>query len=415
MELRMRQEYRKAIYERYRAAGREERGLILDDYCRTTKQNRKYAITLLNLPRDQQKPRRRGSRRPHYGEATLRIAEAVWRSAGYPWSQRLTMILQDWMPWIRRRYRPGEDVEAQLLSISARQLDRRLGPLKKRLKRRLYGRTKPGTLLKHHIPIRAAHWNVRKPGWLEVDLVSHSGNCASGEFVYSLNVTDIQTGWVETRAVMGKGEVGVVAALEEMERTLPFALKGIDSDNGSEFINAHLYRHCKRRGIEFTRGRAYKKQDNAHVEQKNWTHVRRLMGYERYDTKEVVKAMNEVYRGELGLMMNLFQPSVKLKAKLRVGSRLRRKYDMPQTPLERLKACGGALPERLAALEKLKAEADPFVLSTAIDQRLAAIHRMANQKTFPSSPHWTKRMGRHRQEPRLDIRRPDDTRLGLDS
>jgi hypothetical protein len=268
-----------------------------------------------------------------------------------------------------------EQVEQQVLRITSRQIDRRLRKKKQTLKRRLYGRTKPGTLLKHHIPLKTDCWDVTEPGFSEIDLVSHSGDNACGEFVYSLNLTDIHTGWVETRAVMGRGEAGVVDALDDIRRCLPFPLRGIDSDNGSEFINYHLYDYCRKRHIQFTRGRPYKKDDNAHIEQKNWTHVRRVFGWDRYDTREVLKAMNDLYTHELRLMMNLYQPSVKLRAKERVGSRLRRRYDAPQTPLDRLIA--GRDPKGLSpAIQKLLAlreKTDPFTLSVTIETKLARI------------------------------------------
>ena len=166
---------------------------------------------------------------------------------------------------------------------------------------RRYGRTKPGTLLKHHIPLKTDHWDVTVPGFTELDLVAHCGDRADGEFAHSLNVTDIHTTWGETRAVLGRGEARVQTALEEIRQALPFRLQGIDSDNGSEFINDHLYRYCQTQGIQFTRGRPYKKDDNAHIEQKNWTHVRKLVGYLRYDTPLAVGALNALYRHELRL------------------------------------------------------------------------------------------------------------------
>jgi hypothetical protein len=159
-----------------------------------------------------------------------------------------------------------------------------LRPHKSKLRRRLYGRTKPGTLLKHHIPLKTDHWDVQVPGFTEIDLVSHSGDSGAGDFCYSLNVTDIHTGWTETRAVLGRGQGGICEALEEIRQALPFPLRGIDSDNGSEFINEHLLRYCRLLDIQFTRGRPYKKDDNAHIEQKNWTHVRRILGYVRCDS-----------------------------------------------------------------------------------------------------------------------------------
>ena len=179
-------------------------------------------------------------------------------------------------------------------------------------------------------------WDVTTPGFTEVDLVSHSGNSAQGDFIHSLNTTDIHSTWVESRAVMGKGQTGVLLAMQEIEKALPFKLVGIDSDNGSEFINYHLKAFCDHKGVQFTRGRPYKKDDNAHIEQKNWTHVRKIFGYLRYDSQQALGAMNDLYRHELRLFQNLFLPSVKLLRKVRVGSKLKRLYDKPQTPLERV-------------------------------------------------------------------------------
>jgi transposase InsO family protein len=265
-----------------------------------------------------------------------------------------------------------------VLKISARQIDRRPKDRKRRLKKRLYGRTKPGTLLRHQVPVKAGPWEVSEPGYVEVDLVSHSGSCGRGEFAYSLNLTDVYLGWCESRAVLGRGEEGVVAALEEIRRALPFPLRGIDSDNGSEFINYHLVRYCGEHGIQFTRGRPYKKDDNAHVEQKNWTHVRRLLGWERYETPQAVAAMNELYRGELRLMMNLFQPSVKLIERRRVGPRLTRRYDRARTPLDRLVEhyAGRAVPEPVRALVALRGRMDPFALAAIIERKLELIERL---------------------------------------
>jgi hypothetical protein len=174
--------------------------------------------------------------------------------------------------------------------------------------------------LKHKIPIRTDNWDVKHPGWTEIDTVSHSGNSAEGLFAYTVNQTDILTQWVESRAVLGKGEQGVVKALDEMKDALPFVLKGLDSDNGSEFINWHLVRYCKKHNIQMSRGRPYKKNDNAHIEQKNWTHVRKLLGWDRFDTVEPVAALNDLYRNELRLFENLFLPSMKLLKKERIGS-----------------------------------------------------------------------------------------------
>src|SRR5262245_11973019 len=335
MSRRARWEVLTAVSPRYRGAARVDRGKILDEFCETTGYQRKYALRLLNgPPPGAERPRRR--RRPAtYSTAVMQALTVIWEAAGYPWSVRLKGLIPLGLPWARRRLRLTATVCQQLRRISARQIDRRLGPTKRQLQTRRYGRTKPGTLLKHHIPLKTDHWDVTVPGFTELDLVAHAGDRAEGEFAHSLNVTDIHTTWGETRAVLGRGEQRVQTALEEIRQALPFRLQGIDSDNGSEFINDHLYRYCQAQGIQFTRGRPYKKDDNAHIEQKNWTHVRKLVGYLRYDTPLAVGALNALYRHELRLFQNLFLPSVKLLGKERVGARLRRRYDAPRTPLER--------------------------------------------------------------------------------
>ena len=260
----------------------------------------------------------------------------------------------------------------------------RLKAKRRLLKKRLYGRTKPGTLLKHHIPIKTDSWDVKTPGFTETDLVSHCGNSEKGEFIHSLNVTDIHTTWVESRAVMGKGQAGVLEAMKEIEGALPFKLLGIDSDNGSEFINYHLKAFCDQKNIQFTRGRPYKKDDNAHIEQKNWTHVRKIFGYLRYDSFVVQQAINDLYRNELRTLQNLFLPSMKLVSKARVGSKLKRRYDKPQTPFERVAACPGADPLKIAALQKLRDATDPFALAKTIDQKLQRIYQLANHRVSPN-------------------------------
>jgi len=376
-------EYLKAIHPRYREAARAEKGRILDEFCQVTGYHRKSALRLLNGPPPGRRPPPRRHRGPRYGPRVIQVLAAIWRAAGYPWSVRLQALLPLWLPWARTRFRLTPPLEQQLLALSPRQMDRRLQPYKRQLKKRLYGRTKPGTLLKHHIPLRTDRWDVTVPGFTEIDLVAHSGDSGAGEFVHSLNQTDIHTTWVETRAVLGRGQAGVQQALAEMRRALPFALRGIDSDNGSEFINTHLYRYCQVEGIQFTRGRPYKKDDNAHVEQKNWTHVRKLLGYVRYESPEAREAMNDLYRHELRLFQNLFLPSVKLVQKVRVGSRVRRVYDQPQTPLERVLACPEADPMKAAHLKALRDRLDPFALAEVIDQKLTCLYALACHRRMP--------------------------------
>lgn len=380
-------EYFRAVYERYHKAGREAKHLMLNEFCLNTGYHRKYAIRLLNgPPPGRQTERRARGRRPIYGPQVLSLLAAIWEAAGYPWSVRLKALLPNWMPWIRQRYRLSPPLEKQLLRISARQIDRRLKAKKSERKRRIYGRTKPGSLLKHHIPVKTDSWDVHVPGFSEIDLVAHSGNSAEGEFAHSLNLTDIHSGWTESRALLGKSQVAVQRALDEIEGVLPFRLLGLDSDNGSEFINWHLKRWCEEKKIQLTRGRPYKKDDNAHVEQKNWTHVRKLLGWERYDSPAAVEAVNDLYRHELRLWLNLCLPSVKLVKKVRVGSKVRRVYDAAQTPLERVLASAQAHPTRMAELKKQRQSLDPFQLGKVIDQKLQRIYELANRRLSPKAP-----------------------------
>jgi hypothetical protein len=391
MELKFKMAYLKSICERYHQVSKRLKGKILDEFCKVCGYDRKYAIQKLNGPNFEDKAylrqkRKSLRRRPVlYGPEVINLLSKVWEAAGYPCSTRLESIIPLWLPWIEKHFQPSNELKMKLLKISSRQMDRRLRSRKLGIKKRIYGCTKPGTLLKHHIPIKTDHWDVDTPGFTEVDTVSHSGNNADGAFAYSVNQTDILTGWVETRAVLGKAEKGVNQALEEMEIDFPFKILGIDSDNGSEFINYSLWIRCEQQKIQFTRGRPYKKDDNAHIEQKNWTHVRKLMGWNRYDSREAVDLMNDLYKNELRLFMNLFMPSAKLLKKERVGSRLIRCYDEPKTPLDRVIASKKGDPANVARLKALRIIVDPFELSRIIDRNMKRIFEKANYRQSPKS------------------------------
>ncbi|MGH8647804.1 MAG: hypothetical protein ACREUP_00650 [Burkholderiales bacterium] len=387
MEPKAEREYLARMWERYVIAQRREKSRLLDEAVAVTGRHRKGLIRRWRV--GSRPPRRRRAGRPtRYGPAVGRALLAIWTAAGYPWSQRLKALLPTWVPWARRRLGLTPATEAGLVRISARQIDRVLAPHKRTIRRRQYGRTKPGTLLKHHIPLRTDRWRVTAPGFTEIDLVAHSGDRAEGEFAYTFNLTDIHTTWVESGALLGKSQVRVQETLEQLRAALPFPLHGIDSDNGSEFINAHLYRYCRHRQIQFTRGRPYKKDDNAHIEQKNWTHVRKLMGYVRYDSEAAVAAMNAVY-ADLRLLQNLFLPSVKLVTKERVGARVRRRYDRPQIPLDRVRVCPEADPVTVQALVALRARLDPFQLAQRIDAGLGRVYQLANHRVRASAPQAT--------------------------
>jgi len=378
MDLHSRRALMDSMSERYRRAAKRSKTRILDEVCAATGFHRKYAIGRINLietcrPSKTIVHRRR---KRFYGREVLKVVEEVWKEAGYPWSVRLKAILLLWLPAIRRRFSLTRATEAQLLRISPRTIDRALADKKRGLRRRLYGRTKPGTLLRRQIPIKCEHWDVKTAGHLELDTVSHCGGNGEGLFAYSFNLTDIGSTWVETRSVLGKGEVGIVKAFSEITEVLPFKVLDIDSDNGGEFINHHLYGYCHDRDIGFTRSRPYKKDDNAHIEQKNWTHVRKLIGWDRYETPESVAALNDLYANELRLYMNVFQPSVKLIRTVRKGSRKVRRYDEPRTPLDRLAEMPGADRQKVEQLLHLRSRLDPFALSKIIRRKLERIWEM---------------------------------------
>jgi hypothetical protein len=372
MDLQMRKALKEAMWKRYRKAPKTMKTKILNELCTLTGYHRQYAIAQLNMMEDVEPrlPKALRTRKRHYSKDVLAVIERIWEEAGYPWSVRLKGIIELWMPWIRPRFALTSIQETKILRIGARTIDRYLASKKRDLRKRLYGRTKPGTLLRHQIPIKCESWDEVVAGHLELDTVSHSGENSSGTFAYTLNLTDIASTWVETRSVLGKGEVAILEAFRQMKTSLPFPVLSIDSDNGGEFINNRLFEYCQNERIGFTRSRPYKKDDNAHIEQKNWTHVRKIIGWDRYDTPEAVQAMNDLYAHQLRLYMNLFQPSVKLRERVRKGSRRTRRYDPPLTALDRLLRMPGIDRAKLEPLVQLRARLDPFALSATIRRKL---------------------------------------------
>ncbi len=375
MDARACRQYTEDMRKRYGRAGRAERSRLLDEFTAVTGYHRKYAIVLLGR---QAVPRRRPPGRPSRVSAeAIGALVKIWRAMDYPWSARLVAMLPSWLPYAQAHFAICDETGQMLLALSARTVDRALKPHRTTLKRRLYGRTKPGTLLKHQIPVRTERWDTTEVGWCETDTVAHCGESGEGEFAFSVNLTDIASTWTETRAVLGKGKRFVVAALDEMRRSVPFALRGIDSDTGSEFVNFHCYDWCKEHELQFTRGRPYHKNDNAYIEQKNWTHVRKIFGWKRITAPEAIAMMNDLYRNELRLMLNYFQPSVKLVERRRVGSRIRRLYGKPKTPFERLIELGALSAEQVAAMRAQRDALDPIALAAAIESKVAAALRQS--------------------------------------
>jgi len=335
-------EYLTAIRERYQHASKKDKTMILDEFCTVCGYHRKYAIRLLNAPHVADRAAnlsRRGRKKVYAAPVIVEVLRDLWVMTNLPCSKRLHAILPLWLPCYEQRTLSAE-LHQQLLVISPATIDRLMAPLRAKYRKQGLATTKPGSLLRHHIPIKTEQWDETQPGFVEVDTVAHCGSSTEGMFVFTINCVDMATTWTEQRAVWGKGEAGVLTALRAIESHLPFPLRGFDCDNGSEFINWHLYRHFTERKapVQFTRSRPYKKNDNAHVEEKNYTHVRQYLGYQRFDQPELVAQLNALYENEWNLLLNFFIPSSKLLAKHREGARIKKQRDTPQTPVQRILA-----------------------------------------------------------------------------
>ena len=259
-------------------------------------------------------------------------------------------------------------------------IDRRLEPFRKNIWRRIHGTTKPGSLLKKQVPIVLSRWNEKVPGFTELDLVAHCGMSASGDFISTLNLTDLATGWTESAGIMGKAQIKVQEALQGIQNRLPFALRGIDPDNGSEFINRQLFFYCRKQKIQFTRGRPGKKNDNPYIGEKNWTHVRKIVGYDRLSTTDELEVLNSLYSGPLRLYLNFFQPVMKLKKKTRIGGQLKKKYDLPQTPYRRILSARGTSQSQKQQLTNLYETLNPVKLKTEIGQHLKLLTKLVKEQ-----------------------------------
>lgn len=368
--------YLKEIKSRYSKANKEYKARILDEFCQVCHYNRKYAIRLLSK-KIQQTPKKAG-RKPVYSDPKLIEAiETIWLSADQPCSRRLKALLPLWVPFLDHIVHDIPEAVFSLLGcISSSTIDRILKASRVKHPKGLSG-TKPGTLLKSQIQIRTGPWDISGPGFMEADTVAHCGNSMEGDFVWSLTMTDIYSGWTECRATWNKGSIGVRKQVESIEKMIPFKLLGFDSDNGSEFLNYHLLRYFSNHPGKpsFTRSRPYKKNDNAHVEQKNWSHVRQLFGYDRFSDPQLVDMMNDLYSNEWSQLQNFFMPSFKLKEKCRIGGRYQKRYFDPETPCQRLLDCPSVPDETKRELIRIRSSLNPFELRSIIDRKLKDIFK----------------------------------------
>ena len=376
-----RKEYVEAIVERYQKAGRKEKRQILDEFCRICGYHRKHAIRRLSQARHRKRARRKPGRASRYNKPEiLEVLRGIWSCAHYPCSKRLKAILGVWVePYEQTFGTLAPWVKAAVAQISPATLDRLLTQARLRVQRKGLSTTKPGTLLKHHIPIKTNQWDETRPGFLEADTVAHCDASMAGQFVFSLDVTDIATGWTEQRAIWGKGERGVLEQLVSIEAALPFALLGFDCDNGTEFLQWHLVRYFQERAhpVQFTRSRPYKKDDNAHVEQKNWTHIRQWLGYQRFEDPRLVELLNDLYTTEWRLLHNFFLPSAKLQSKQRIRSKIIKVHDDPKTPYQRILDSAQIPQGTKDTLTALYQTLSPFHLRKLIDAKIARIRKLA--------------------------------------
>ena len=374
--------YLSSLSNRYKTAGKREKGIILNELCESSGFHKKHAIRLLNSAMKRRQPKKnRGGRPPIYpAKLYLEPLKRIWLMSDQLCGKRLKMALPLWLPHYGGAYEVLEpEIYTGLLSISPATIDRLLSSSGVKCRRSMCG-TKPGSILKKHILIKTDQWNEEEPGFLEADTVAHCGTSLAGSFAWSLTMTDINSGWTELRAVWNKGAIGVVTQIEDIEDSLPFAILGFDCDNGSEFLNWHLMRYFTdekgKQRLQFTRSRPYHSDDNAHVEQKNWTHVRQLFGYERFDNQAVVAMMNELYKNEVSLMNNYFLPNFKLIEKQRVDSKIIKKHSKPATPYQRLLESKHISELKKQELTEIYNQLNPFELKKTIQKKLNVIFSM---------------------------------------
>jgi len=374
MSLSAKRESLARIHGRYQRAGRPHKTRILEEFCATCGYHRKAALRLLNHPLRTAPPQRSGPKRTYEPGEVLPVLKTIWLASEQLCSKLLRAALPEWLEHFERRTAPlPEALREKLLKISSAQIDRLLRPARVAHPRKGLCATRPGTLLRHEVPTRGGPPDTTRPGSVEADTVAHCDDRTEGDYVHSLTFTELFSGWTENRAVWNKSAQSVLVELKELELVVPYAMKDFHTDNGGEFLNWALHRHLTGRAaqVPWTRSRAYRKNDNAHCEQKNWTHVRQLFGHDRFGHPELVPLMNDLYAKEWSQFTNHFKPTFKLLKREKKNGRTKRIYEKtPQTPYQRLLE-SPAIPE--ATKVKLRAEhagLDPFVLKKSIEAKL---------------------------------------------
>ena len=372
-------EYAEELKRRYFRVTKEEKGKMLDEFTKVTGLHRKAAIRLLNRPSQPGAGKRRG--RPAMYKTVMQPLRDIWEASDRLCSKRLRPFIPEMVKVLRQHGEQQIDasVEKQLCRMSPSTIDRLLRPCRKVGGRRVLTTTRPGNLLKSSIPIRTfTDWQENKTGFMEVDLVAHCGESTEGFYLNTLCAVDVFSGWTECVPVWGKGQQRVRSAVHRMRQSLPFPLLGVDSDNGSEFINQCFYSYCHQEKITFTRSRAYKKNDSCHVEQKNGNVVRRLVGYDRYMSRAAYQCLERLYHS-VRLYVNFFQPTMKLLDKTRNGAKVHKVYETAQTPYQRLLRAGVLTESKNAELAATYSGLNPVTLLKQINANLEQLWRLAER------------------------------------
>jgi hypothetical protein len=380
MSLKSKRELLEAVRPRYLKANKVEKQKMLDEFTAATGYHRKHAIRVLKNKVQVQNHRKRRTKtyRTVYRGEVVQALEQIWEIYGHICSKRLQPYLPEAIRVLERskEIQLSEDTKELLLKISSATIDRCLRPIRIKSPHGL-STTKPGSLLKNLIPVRTfTEWDQEQAGFMEIDLVAHCGNTTEGQYLNTLTCTDISTGWTDVTALPHRSQEAVSAAIHLMRQRLPFPLLGIDSDNGTEFINDLLYRYCLDEKITFTRSRPYQKNDQAHVEQKNWSVVRHTVGYDRWETEQQIALLESIY-DDLRLYINFFQPSFKLIAKEHIGNRTIKQYDTAKSPYQRVIERKDISLEAKAHLMNLYVQLNPAQLRRQIDHKIAILWKIS--------------------------------------
>lgn len=381
MTTELKRQYLKRVRLRYHRSSKSRKSIILDEFCEVCDISRKHAIKLMNDDLREHLPR--PGRKRVYGTEVDKHLRHLWECMGRMNSKKMKSALPYWL-----KFYDSADVHMKMLltKISASTIDRHLSVFREKTKGKGLSSTSP-SLIKNKIPLKLIDESIDEPGYIEADTVAHCGTSLAGEFINTLTMTDLYSGWTENRSVWKKESRTVMGAIKSIERSLPFRVKGFASDNGNEFLNhdLHSYFFNRKNRVEFVRRRPYKKNDNAHVEQKNWTHVRELFGYDRFDYNKQVKMMNDIYKNLWNPLWNYFTPVMKLKSKTRVGGKVVKHWDKPKTPYHRLLDSGVLEVKKYKDLEKVYSELNPFELKKELEKQLKWFFRMVEVRKREST------------------------------